>query len=414
LAIAAAAGLFTGGIALAPAQAADLGGDCCADLEERVAELEATTVRKGNRKVSVKLSGQVNRAILWWDDGEDNDVYFVDNEQSSSRFRITGSATISPGRTAGFRIEADWFIQNNSSAVSNCRGDSRTNGDTQCTALANTVGNSVSQVTGTASTAGVTDMRWTEVWIKDDSLGKLSLGKGDTASNGTSEVDLSGTSVAQYSGMADVGGNFVFRTSGGVYTSITLGNVYSQLDGLSRQNRIRYDTPSFGGFTLSTSYGADDFWDGALRFKKEWNSVRCAWAGAVAHDTQEKDDDFWRYSTSGSCIHTPSGLNLTLGYAQDDEGSSSDRDQQWWFVKLGISRRWNSHGKTSISVQYAENQDAVSSGDETQSWGVAFVQNIDSAALELYLAYSHHEYDDNSTTGYDDLQFFLAGARIKF
>ena len=40
-----------------PAKAADLGGDCCADLEERVAELEATTVRKGNKKVSVTLSG---------------------------------------------------------------------------------------------------------------------------------------------------------------------------------------------------------------------------------------------------------------------------------------------------------------------------------------------------------------------
>jgi hypothetical protein len=38
-----------------PAKAADLGGDCCADLEDRVAELEATTVRKGNKKVSVQL-----------------------------------------------------------------------------------------------------------------------------------------------------------------------------------------------------------------------------------------------------------------------------------------------------------------------------------------------------------------------
>ena len=42
-----AVGLF----AATPAVSADLGGDCCADLEERVAELEATTARKGNRKV---------------------------------------------------------------------------------------------------------------------------------------------------------------------------------------------------------------------------------------------------------------------------------------------------------------------------------------------------------------------------
>lgn len=416
LAIAAAAGLFTGGIALAPAQAADLGGDCCADLEERVAELEATTVRKGNRKVSVKLSGQVNRAILWWDDGEDSDVFFVDNEQSSSRFRITGSATISPGRTAGFRIEADWFIQNNSSIVSNCDPDSfAIVGPARCQALANITGNG-GFGTGTTNSKNVTDMRWTEVWIKDESLGKLSLGKGDTASNGSSEVDLSGTSVAQYAGMADVGASFMFRTSAGGFSGIRLAQVYSQLDGLSRRNRIRYDTPSFGGFTLSTSYGADDFWDGALRFKKEWNSVRCAWAGAIAHDTNEDDDDFWRYSTSGSCIHTPSGLNLTLGYAEDDEGGSNTFDQNWWFVKVGISRRWNSHGKTSISVQYAQNEDKLTSGDETESWGVAFVQNIDSAAMELYMAYSHHEYSDNliGTPGFDDLDFFLAGARMKF
>ncbi|WP_334148124.1 hypothetical protein [Hyphomicrobium sp.] len=40
--------------------AADLGGDCCADLEERIAELEATTARKGNRKVSLEVYGHVN------------------------------------------------------------------------------------------------------------------------------------------------------------------------------------------------------------------------------------------------------------------------------------------------------------------------------------------------------------------
>ena len=48
MALVAAFGLAIG---FTPAQAADLGGDCCADLEERIAELEATTARKGNRKV---------------------------------------------------------------------------------------------------------------------------------------------------------------------------------------------------------------------------------------------------------------------------------------------------------------------------------------------------------------------------
>ncbi len=69
VALFAAAGLFVGGVAMPSAKAADLGGDCCADLEERVAELEATTARKGNRRMSLTVSGQVNTAVMAWDEG---------------------------------------------------------------------------------------------------------------------------------------------------------------------------------------------------------------------------------------------------------------------------------------------------------------------------------------------------------
>ena len=101
LAIAAAAGIFT----LTSAQAGGLGGDCCADLEERVAELEATTVRKGNRKVSVKLYGHVNKALLYWDDGVDSDVYVVDNQSSESRLGVKGKVAPLPGLSIGYNLE---------------------------------------------------------------------------------------------------------------------------------------------------------------------------------------------------------------------------------------------------------------------------------------------------------------------
>ena len=90
----------------APAKAADLGGDCCSDLEDRVAELEATTVRKGNKKVSVTLYGQVNRAILWWDDHVERNTYAgIDNNYESSRFGFKGSAKITGDWSAGYRLE---------------------------------------------------------------------------------------------------------------------------------------------------------------------------------------------------------------------------------------------------------------------------------------------------------------------
>ena len=261
-------------------------------------------------------------------------------------------------------------------------------------------------------------MRHNDIWFKDASLGKVSLGKGNMASNGTSEVDLSGTTVIMYSGAVDVGDNFYFRDKEAVATdAVKLGSVFSNLDGASRRNRIRYDTPSLGGFTFSTSASADDVIDGAIRFKKEWSNLRCAAALGIVHDTDgELSTDDWIYSSSGSCLHTASGLNLTGAYSTKDAGDRTFDDQEFWFIKLGLSRRWNSHGKTSIAVQYANNENTALDSDETDSWGIALVQNIDAAALQLYVSYMHHEYDNGVADGvkFNDLDFVTMGARIKF
>src|SRR3990170_3062418 len=105
VALFAAAGMFVGGVAMPSAKAADLGGDCCADLEERVAELEATTARKGNRRMSLTVTGQVHRMILWWDDGHKSDAYYgLDNTNSSSRFVFLGSAKVTSAVSMGFEI----------------------------------------------------------------------------------------------------------------------------------------------------------------------------------------------------------------------------------------------------------------------------------------------------------------------
>ena len=92
-------------LAMPSAKAADLGGDCCADLEERVAELEATTARKGNRKMSLTITGQVNRLIMAWDDGHTHGIYYgIDNVNSSSRFSFLGEASATPWLKFGFEI----------------------------------------------------------------------------------------------------------------------------------------------------------------------------------------------------------------------------------------------------------------------------------------------------------------------
>ena len=71
-----------------PAAAADLGGDCCTDLEDRIAELEATAARKGNRKVSLMISGWVNEEIALWDDGTERNAYIGTSPVQQSRFKF--------------------------------------------------------------------------------------------------------------------------------------------------------------------------------------------------------------------------------------------------------------------------------------------------------------------------------------
>src|ERR1044072_8402683 len=88
-----AAGLLTGGLSAGSASAADLGGNCCADLEERIAEREATTARKGNRKFSLTISGWVGEQVMWFDDGVESNAYVTGLGRTlQSHFKFTGQA----------------------------------------------------------------------------------------------------------------------------------------------------------------------------------------------------------------------------------------------------------------------------------------------------------------------------------
>ena len=57
---------------------------------------------------------------------------------------------------------------------------------------------------------------------------------------------------------------------------------------VNRDDVIRYDSPSIYGFIVSASWGDNDYSDVALRFKKEWNSIR--FAAAVAYQVDELGD----------------------------------------------------------------------------------------------------------------------------
>ncbi len=58
--------LVTAQILLASAAYSADRTDCCEDLEVRIAELEETVAKAGQRKVKLTVSGFLNEAIMFW------------------------------------------------------------------------------------------------------------------------------------------------------------------------------------------------------------------------------------------------------------------------------------------------------------------------------------------------------------
>jgi predicted porin len=399
-ALAAAAGLLLS-VAMTPAKAADLGGGCCADLEERVAELEATTARKGNRVVSLQIYGQVNKALLIWDDGVDSDAYVVDGSASSSRIGLKGKAQISAGWTAGYNIEFEI-------------------GDAQ----SHLVNNSKN---GDDNGAGLT-LRQNNFFIENVNLGRLTVGHQSVTAEGAYEVVVanSGTSSAVVNG-----NSLHFRYKNGTFSPYTLGNWGNNLDPNDPFNSgndvVRYDSPSIYGFILSASWGDNDYADVALRFKKDFGTVRLAAAVAYQWDNQEVKgngvDDSETFGGSISAMHMPTGLYASFQASKREyEGDANNaHENTMWYVQAGIERRMMSYGATTIYGEYGEyDHEAVVSKthyeEDLTRWGFGLNQKIDAASMDIYAHATFWNLDakEPGVTDPEDISTVMLGSKLSF
>ena len=67
-----------------------------------------------------------------------------------------------------------------------------------------------------------------------------------------------------------------------------MGGAVGDCNGLT-ENVVRYDSPTFGGFSVSASWGEDDLWDVAARYSGEYNGFKLAVAAAY---NQVRAEDF--------------------------------------------------------------------------------------------------------------------------
>ncbi len=382
-------------VALSGATAADEQfNSCCADVEERLAELERAVAHAGPRQVHLQIYGQVNHALMFWDNGGGSDLYVVDNDTASSRFGIKGSANIGNGWSAGYKIEAEF-----QSADSN----------------------RVGELSDDFQTINLRRSFWI---LKSKKLGKLYTGLVDTANAGVAEIDVSGTSVVAISGGLQWGGGIAID---GLATRQPWGSVTRGNYEFNRKNVIRYDTPAVAGFIATAAWGEDDLWDVALRHASATNGFTIA--GGIAYGEVSDNSvgcaraqcrDRHVLNGSFSALHEKSGLFVTAAAGQRKtklrvQGAGLS-DETFWHVRSGFSRRIFDVGRTAI---YAEahgwqNDAAGQSVSTGMITGGGIVQRIDDAALELYVGVRQFEADLADIATERDMTVVLTGGRLKF
>ena len=341
-------------------------------------------VKTGNPRANIKIYGQVNKAVLYSDDGDDNNLYLVDNDNSSTRVGLL--ATINPGQRVeiGTKIEVEY--QTNASNEVN-QNDKRVD-DTDF------------------------NKRHLDLWVDADNIGKFSLGWGSTASDGTSEVDLSGTGVIGYSSVGDMaGGQLFYDSDASALSGTRIGSVFSNMDGLGRDERIRYDSPAFNGFTGSASYITDGGGDFAVRYAAKMDGFKLAAAAAYANPGSTSDSVDDQLAGSFSVLHD-TGFNGTIALGTRDHKGDRD-DGGFFYTKFGYRARWCPLGVTSLSIDYGRYSDIATDGDDADTVGFQMVQDIQQWGTEAYMGYRYHKLD-RSGTDFDDINSIMTGMRVKF
>lgn len=359
--------LFVGLVVLSPARAADLSSPSVSS--------------------SVEIYGQINKGLLVYDDGQSTNSYIpVDNDNSSTRAGIWLHLRADPNLTIGVNVEGEWEPYSTGYVNQLTRGKI----DWE-TAL----------------------LRKLETYVDVAAFGRVWFGQGSMASDGTAEVDLSGTSVVGYSSVADSASAQFYRRDDGTLSSISVGSTLSNLDGIGRKLRVRYDTPSLNGFVFGTSVGrqvvpspsGSTVWDVALKYNSTLADYKMAAAIAFS---DPGGSSHGIVDGSASLLQTLNGWSLTVAAGYERRSS---RDRQYGYAKLGHQANYFDAGTTAYSVDLYFGDDIQTNASESWSVGGQLVQHVDAWQSELYLGVRSYVYEDDSSE-YERGFSMLAGARV--
>lgn len=418
------------------------------DLLNRVEKLEAKAVTSDKSKINI--SGFVNRAIQWADNGLKSNLSHISPANLTSNLLID----------AVHQYNEDLKI---SGLVKFEFGSNSTVGSTGEQSLVDV---HKSQTNDQASKA--ISIAQSEITFEHKKYGKLHMGRGLMASTGALYyTDMSGTYVFlhPYSTIGGIG--FRNKATGTLYGENPLAagstikpgaSVFEHGDGGSiygKGDRIRYDSPNYYGFNLCTSHSfqnVGNMFDVALKFaailakytivsqvtwarnhtRDPYNGVNLVTNPGVQTFAQFRGPKFdttnfalgvlTPFSFSGK---EGTGFNFHISAVSRKWKMANQKNGLAMQGKLGYLDQYCALGKTALVASYGQwhamdvdlSTNIGNNGPITMvgtNWGVGVVQNIESAGTQLYLRYDNFKLKRKGTADrFHPVNIVYAGALVK-
>ncbi len=314
--------------------------------------------------LDVSVSGHVNRAIRFADNGVNSDVQHVDGSASKSRFRFTAEGEVMGGLTAGAHIE--YGSANNPG------------GGTDIDA---------------ADTAAPFDPRHSYLYFSGD-FGRVTLGNAPAAGN---------LAMWQSHNGAWMGTEYSPDTNSGLHVMMTDGtasghSVYSFFPSVNigRRNTLRYDTPAIGPITVSASIQKDSP-----------NSHHWSFGANLGHDVGGANvigglifmDDV--LGISGGLAFA-NGTSVNAAWGTDN---SSGQDYEDMYINVA-----HSMGNMSVAVDYRSTDN--DSGMEGRAIGLGAQYSL-GGGVDIYAGFNSYSFDKPGAD-LEDINAFHVGSRVQF
>ena len=314
--------------------------------------------------LDVSVSGQVNRAIRFADNGVNSDVQNIDGSASKSRFRFTAEGELMAGITAGAHIE--YGASNNPGGSLDVEAEDK---------------------------GASPDPRHSLLYFSGD-FGKVTMGNAPAAGNGVMWTSHNGAWMGtEYS--PDTNSGLGVMATDGSSSGYSVFSFFPSVN-IGRKNTLRYDTPSIGPISVSASVQKDSATGHAWSF-----------GASLGHDVGAAN-------VIAGLIYMEDVLGIAGGLAFANGtsvnaawGSDDDSGEDYEDMYINVSHSW---GSMNVAVDYRSTENGADM--EGRAIGLGAQYSLGDG-VDVYAGFNSYSFD---APGMDleDINAFHIGSRVRF